>query len=236
MDFPDPEGKIHVVIRKYNDETASRNHEMLSIMSDGSKGIHPHATSFKNVKKFFEPPDYFLIADPDEIYDVETFPVITEYVAKKNPKAMRVSAYEYGVNWNRRVPEDVYMHHVFGFVKAGVIFEERRVITWNEHRLRKLLLFLKLNLSFANNILGYINCPKEVGIFHHGAYLRRTKEKMIEKMNKHSHPANHDPEYLERILNQKYDYIPTASLPANIRNGKWPSEFWSDDIYINKSK
>ncbi len=236
LDFPDSEGKIHVVMRRYNDETASRNHEMLSIMSDGSKGIHPHANSISSIKKFFEPPDYFLIVDADEIYDPETLPAISEYLAEKKPRAMRVSAYEYGFNWNSRVPENVYIHHVFGFVKAGVMFAERRVITWNEHRLKKMLSFLKLNKKLANNILGYINCPKEIGMFHHGSYVRKNKKKMEEKMVKHSHPSNHDPEYLEKVLNQKYDYIPTASLPMNIRNGRWPLEFWSDASYVNNEE
>ena len=232
LDFPDPEGKIHLVSRKYNDETTSRNHEMMSILCDGSKGVRPHGLPQQEIKKFFEPPDYFLIVDADEIYDVETFPFIIEYLAKKKPKAMRVSAYEYGFNWNRRVPEDVYIHQVFGFIKAGVMFEERRVITWNEHRLKKILSFLNLNEKLVYKILGYISCPKEIGMFHHGAYVRRNKEKMIEKMNKHSHQVNHDPKYLEKILAQRYEFIPALSLPVNIRNGTWPAEFWENQTKI----
>ncbi len=67
-------------------------------------------------------------------------------------------------------------------------------------------------------------------MFHHGAYVRKNKKKMEEKMIKHSHLSNHDPKYLEKKLNQKYNHIPTALLPANIRDGKWPREFWSEDI------
>lgn len=227
LDFKDPEGKVHVVARRYNDETASRNHEMLSIMSDASKGIRPHAVPLNEVKKFFEPPDYFLIVDADEIYDVETMPAIIEYLSKKKPKAMRVSAYEYGFNWNMRVPPDVWLHHQFGFVKAGLMFQERRVLTWNEHRIKKLLSFLKLNPKFSNKMLGYVDCPKEVGMFHHAAYVRRDRQKMMEKMSKHSHPENKDPEYLEKILAQQYEVVPTANLPVNIREGNWPAEFWA---------
>ncbi len=228
LEFPDPEGKINVVVRKYNDETASRNHEMMSILSDASRGIKPHGVSLKQVRNFFEPPDYFLIADADEFYDVETFPAIIDYLNEKKPKAMRVSAYEYGFNWNMRVPPDVWIHHQFGFIRAGVMFEERRVITWNEHRVKKLLSFLNLDIKLSNKLLGYIDCPKEVGMFHHGAYVRRNKEKMIEKMNKHSHSENHNPDYLKKILEQKYDFIPTDQLPSNIKNGNWPQEFWGN--------
>jgi len=226
LDFPDPEGKVHVVARRYNDETASRNHEMMSIMCNGSKGIKPHGVPLEQVQGFFEPPDYFLIVDADEIYDVDTFPAIVEYLEKKKPKAMRVSAYEYGFNWNMRVPADTWIHHQFGFVKAGVLFEERRVITWNEYRIKKLLSRLRLSPHLSNKILGYIDCPREVGMFHHGAYVRRDKQKLIEKMTKHSHPENHDPNYLENILKQKYDFIPTDQLPRNIREGVWPPQFW----------
>ena len=45
-------------------------------------------------------------------------------------------------------------------------------------------------------------------------------------MKKHSHPENHDPEYLERILKQEYDFIPNEKLPLNIREGNWPVEFF----------
>lgn len=226
LNFPDPESKINVVARRYNDETASRNHEMMSVLCDGSKGIRPHAVSMAQVKHFFEAPDYFLIVDADEIYDVETLPGIIDYLKIKKPKAMRVSAYEYGFNWNMRVPEEVWLHHQFGFVKAGVLFEERRVITWNEYRLKKLLRFFKLKETLSNPILGYIDCPQEVGMFHHGAYVRRNHAKMIEKMTKHSHRENHDPGYLENVLKQKYMLIPTAQLPVNIRTGNWPYEFF----------
>jgi hypothetical protein len=227
LDYPDPEGKIHVITRRYNDETASRNHEMMSVLANASEGIKPHGVSLKEVKQFFEPPEYFLIVDADEIYDVATFPAIVEYLQQKKPTAMRVSAYEYGFNWNLRVPPETWVHHQFGFVKAGVMFEERRVITWNEYRLKKFLSLLKMDQKLSNKVLRYTDCPKEVGIFHHGAYVRRDKQKMMEKMSKHSHPENHDPLYLEKVLQQKYDFIPTAALPINIREGSWPEEFFA---------
>ncbi len=227
LDFPDPHGKVHVIARRYNDETSSRNHEMMSILSNGSKGVRPHGVPIEQVIKFFEPPDYFLIVDADEIYDVETFPAIIEYLAKKKPEAMRVSAFEYGFNWNLRVPPETWIHHQFGFVKAGQMFEERRVLTWNEHRLKKLLSILKLKTLLSNKILGYVDCPREVGMFHHAAYVRKDQQKIVEKMSKHSHPENHDPAYLERILKQQYDFIPTNQLPINIQQGIWPMEFWN---------
>src|SRR4051794_31458039 len=86
LDFPDPQDKVHVIARRYNDETASRNHEMMSILCDASRGIKPHGVSIEKVKQFFEPPDYFLVVDADEIYDAETFPAIVQYLKEKKPK------------------------------------------------------------------------------------------------------------------------------------------------------
>lgn len=226
LSFDDPEGKIHVVIRRYNDETASRNHEMEAILTDSSKNIQSHGVLLEKIKEFHKPPDYFLIVDADEIYDVETLPSILDYLAKKKPNGMRVSAYEYGWNWNRRVPREVYIHHHFGFVKAGIFFKQRRVVSWNEIRLKHLLKKFKLNPNAASNFYSFIDCPWEVGIFHHAAYVRRNKEKMIEKMNKHSHLENHDPEYLEKILSQRYEFVETTQLPVNIQQGNWPKEFF----------
>ena len=230
LDFPDPAGKVNVITRKYNDETASRNHEMMSVLCDASAGIQPHGVPLQQVKNFFEPPDYFLIVDADEIYDVETFPAIVEYLSEKKPKAMRVSAYEYGLNWNLRVPPDVWLHHQFGFIKAGVMFEERRVINWNEYRLQKLFSILKLNKKLSNKVMGYLDCPREAGMFHHASYVRRDQQKMMEKMSKHSHAQNHDPAHLEKVLTQHYDFIPKSQLPINIREGNWPAEFWDKRI------
>lgn len=226
LSFPDPKGKIHLVVRRYNDETASRNHEMESILIDPSRNIQSHGVSIEDIKAFHRAPDYFLVVDADEIYDMATFPAIIEYLAKKKPTGMRVSAYEYGWNWNRRVPSEVYIHHHFGFIKAGVLFKQRRVVSWNEIRLKHVLKKCKANPAIVSKIFGFIDCPWEVGNFHHGAYVRRNKEKMIEKMNKHSHLENHDPDYLENILSQRYEFIETSQLPINIQQGKWPEEFF----------
>lgn len=72
----------------------------------------------------------------------------------------------------------------------------------------------------------------DVGMFHHASYVRKDKQKMIEKMSKHSHPQNHDPAHLEKVLAQKYDFIPTVELPFNIREGNWPIEFWGNSASI----
>ena len=142
---------------------------------------------------------------------------------------MRVSAYEYGHTWNHRVPPNVYLHHQFGFVQAGLVFESRRVITFNEQRLRKLLQILRLPGGIASYLYGFLDCPRDVAMFHHAAYVRRTRQALIDKARKHSHKFEYmDETWIDKVLQQEYEYVPTSTLPVNIRDGRWPEEFLAD--------
>jgi hypothetical protein len=217
------------VVRRYIDETVSRNHEMLSLLTRPARGVLPHAWPVDEVLRVQTPPDYFLVVDADEIYDADTVPAILEYVQSKQPRGMRVSAYEYGRTWNQRVPADVYLHHQFGFVKAGLLFESRRVVTFNEQRLRKLLQILRLPGGLASSFYGFRDCPREVGMFHHACYVRRGRQGLIDKIRKHSHRAEYMNEaWVEKVLGQAYEYVPTSALPRNIREGRWPAEFFDE--------
>jgi hypothetical protein len=226
LSYPDPEGKIHLVVRKYNDETASRNHEMMAMMCDASKGIMTHGTPMPEIQRFHEKPDYFLICDADEIYDINTFPAIVDYLKQKKPRGMKVSAYNYYYNWNRRMTREEYVHHHFGFIKAGLMFEQRRVLNWNESRLNKFFLKFGLKQNIGSWFFSFIDCPWEVGMLHHAGYIRRNMEKMREKMSKHSHLEAHPDSFLQSNLNLKFPFTPTAELPENIRNGNWPDNFF----------
>ena len=226
LSYPDPEGKIHLVVRRYNDETASRNHEMMSVMCDASKGILTHGTAAEQIRKFHKKPDYFLICDADEVYDINTFPAIVAYLEKKKPRGMKVSAYNYYYTWNRRMPREEYVHHHFGFIKAGLMFEQRRVLNWNESRLNKFFANIGFKKNIGSWLFNYIDCPWEVGMLHHAGYIRRNMEKMKEKMSKHSHLEAHPDSFLESNLNLKFPFTRTELLPENIRNGNWPPNFF----------
>lgn len=225
LDFPDPEGKIHLIVRRYNDETASRNHEMGAILHNAAKGILSHGVSIEQVQAFHATPDYFLICDADEIFDEASFPAIVEYLQKKQPNGMRISGYNYFFNWNRREPREKYVHKHFGFVKAGIFFQQRRVLNWNESRINHFFKKIGFN-NLGSKLYNFIDCPWEVGMMHHAGYVRRNKEKLLEKMQKHSHLENHSPDYLEKILSQDYEFVHTQDLPLNIQNGNWPINFF----------
>ena len=227
LSYPDPKGKIHLVVRRFNDETASRNHEMKAMMYNASKGIISHGVSLDEIHKFHARPDYFLICDADEIYDINTIGVIIDYLKLKKPSGMRVSAYDYFGNWNRRLPREEYVHHHFGFVKAGLFFKQRRVITWNESRLNNFFAsFLGTNKKIGSYLHGFIDCPWDIGMLHHAGYVRRNRQKYLDKISKHSHLEIQNETYLETVLNKEFSFIETIDLPENIQKGDWPPNFF----------
>ena len=124
------------------------------------------------------------------------------------------------------MPREQYVHHHFGFIKAGLLFEQRRVLNWNESRLNKFFAKLGFKQNIGSKLFNYIDCPWEVGIFHHAGYIRRDMEKMKEKMSKHSHLEAHPDSFLESNLNLQFPFTPTNLLPENIQNGHWPSNFF----------
>lgn len=226
LNFHDPEGKIHLVCRRYRDETTARNHEMQAICAQPQRGILTHGVPMKEIEKYHEQPDYFLIVDADEIYDVDTLAGIIDHLAEKRPRGMRVTGHQYLWTWNQRIPTKAVHHHHFGFVRAGMLFEMRRTFSFNEHRLQKFLRMVHLP-DFSAALYGFIDCPIEVGVFHHGSYLGGAK-RVVDKFAKHSHPEANCPEYIASIGALPYDLIPTMKLPRNIREGDWPAKFFDE--------
>ena len=58
LGFPDPDAKIHLVVRRHIDETVSRNHEMLSLLTRPARNVLPHAWPIEEVLRVQAPPDY----------------------------------------------------------------------------------------------------------------------------------------------------------------------------------
>jgi hypothetical protein len=221
--FPDPDGKIHLVVRRWPDEAAARNAEMLGHTVRPDRGVMSHGSELDRIRRFHEPPDYFLIVDADEFYDVSTFGRILDYLGDRRPRGMRVTGLQYRFSWNERIPLHVVRHHHFGFLRPGVTFEMRRTVSWNESRLQKLLKLCHMPDASAR-MFGFIDCPVEVGVFHHGSYLGGP-QRLVTKFAKHSHPDVNTPEYVASIATLPHDYVTTPDLPVNIREGAWPTGF-----------
>lgn len=221
LDHPDPDGKIHLVVRRWRDQAAALNCEMEALSSEPHRGIDSHGSSEEEIRRLHETPDYFLIVDADEFYDPETFGDIVEYLDDRRPRAMRVHGCNYKGTWNRRATDFEFCQ--FGFVKPGLAFEHVRELTWNESRLSKLLRLLRLP-DVSKRVFGFCTCPKEVGVFHHGCWLGGN-ERLEKKHKRSAHVWAHDDEYIESIQEIETEFIPTEELPPNIRNGEWPEGY-----------
>jgi hypothetical protein len=224
LGFSDPEGKIHLVVRKFPDEAAARNSEMLSLMARPALCVMSHGSSKARIHEFHKVPDYFLIVDADEFYDPETFPEILKYLDQKRPRGMRVNGFNYVKTWNRRVPSNVVRFCHFGFVKPGVLFKMRRTVSWNESRFAKLLQLMHLP-DFSARLWGFIECPWSVGFFHHGCWLGGER-RLLEKSARSSHAEFDKSGYPEKVAATPHTFIPTEQLPPNLRDGSWPPEFY----------
>lgn len=222
LSYPDEAGKINLCVRRLPDEAAARNMEMLSCNKKSYRHTLSHGRSMEEIAAFHNPPDYFWVIDADEIYDTATIPDILQYLSSKTPRGMRITGYNYLRDWNHRVPREVVDFTHFGFIKPGILFEQRRVISWNQSRLSKLFKTLHLP-DWSDKIYGFINCPESIGVFHHGCWLG-DNTRIAEKFSKSSHRESKDRESdaVDKISSQ---YIPFNQLPVNIRQTVWPDNY-----------
>lgn len=222
-DFPDPEGKIHLVLRRFPDEAAARNHEMLAIACHRAANVQPHGRKLADIRAFHSPPDYFLIVDADEIYDVETLPRILDHLARRRPRGLRVMGHNYVGSWNRRVPASAVSFVHFGFLRPGVLFCNRRWVSWNESRLQKACRMLRLP-DFSGRIFGFETCPAEVGVFHHGCWLGDSA-RLLEKKRKSSHQGDLAATLIDNLAAMPSEFISEDRVPKNIREAAWPEGY-----------
>lgn len=225
--FPDPERKIHLVLRRFPDEAAARNSEMLAVSSKPHRRIMSHGSSEADIRAFHDVPDYFFIVDADEIYDDESLPRIIDYLSAHKPRGMRIHGYNYVRSWNHRVPREVVRFCHFGFLRRGVLFKMRRTVTWNESRFAKLLAIARLP-DVSARLWGFLECPPDIGMFHHGCWLGDS-DRLTGKARRSSHQEINKPSYLDEVSALPSEYINTADLPRAIRDADWPIGYLDRD-------
>ncbi len=224
LDHPDPEGKIHLVARRWRDQAAALNCEMAALSANAAKGVVSHGSDADAIKSFHRTPDYFWIVDADEFYDPATVPRMLDYLERRRPRGMRVHAYNYVTTWNRRVPMEEVRFCQFGFVRLGVRFTTIREISWNEHRLSKLLRLLRFP-DISARLFGFIECPKDVAIFHHGCWLGG-RDRLQAKGAKSAHTWANAPDYAASVSRHRFEWVPASTLPSSIRKGHWPDDYF----------
>lgn len=231
LNYPDPEGKIHMIVRRWRDQAAALNSEMLGLATQPARYIQSHGTSLEEIRAFHATPDYYLIVDADEFYDIDTLPHILDYLSLKRPRGMRMLGYNYLRTWNRRVPTETIRFAQFGFLRPGVMVKYIRTINWNEGRISKILRNLRLP-DFSARIYGFIDCPKEIGVFHHGSWLG-SDDRLLQKMQKSAHKGDWGMSYIRELDTLPTVFIPTEQLPRNIREGVWPETFFEQPPIIS---
>jgi hypothetical protein len=219
LDYPDPQGKIHLVMRRYPDEAAARNSEMKALVARPDRGIMSHGSPMDRIRSFHAEPDYFWIVDADEIYDTTTLPAILDRLERRRPRGMRVHGLNHLRTWNRQVPFEVVPFAHFGFLRPGINFECRRTVSWNESRLAKAFRMLRLP-DFSARAFGFETCPREVGFFYHGCWLGG-RQRLAAKVAKSSHGDTNNSEYRSMVEAYPTRFVPRESLPLNIREGAW---------------
>lgn len=224
MNHSDPEGKIQLVVRRWRDQAAALNCEMAALSSRAARGVIGHGSPPQEIARFHATPDYVWIVDADEFYDPATIPAMLELLSREKPRGMRVHAYNYLGTWNRRVPMEVVDFCQFGFVRPGVRFTTIRQVSWNESRLSKLLGLLRLP-DFSARAFGFIECPKDVAIFHHGCWLG-DHARLRAKGAKSAHTWADTPDYPRSVSSHPTVYVPSHELPATIRDGEWPADYF----------
>jgi len=104
----------------------------------------------------------------------------------------------------------------------------RRTVSWNESRFAKFLKICRLP-DFSARLWGFIECPPEIGIFHHGCWLG-SRSRLVDKASKSSHQENNFASYPEAIDEYPTTYVPTGDLPTSIRRADWPTEFFEQSM------
>jgi hypothetical protein len=221
--FPDPEGKIHLVLRRWRDQAAALNCEMSALASNSHAGVCSHGTDMAEIQRFHDPPDYFWIVDSDEFYDAASVPRVLEYLETRRPRGMRMIGYNYIGSWNRRVPLEVVRFCQFGFLRPGVRFESIRHTNFNESRLSKLLSLLHVP-DFSARLFGFIECPPAVGVFHHGCWLG-DRARLTAKFSRSAHQWAQTSAHVDSLKDFPFETIPTLDLPQSIRDADWPEGY-----------
>jgi hypothetical protein len=230
----DPERKIDLIVGDETNEARSRNRAM--------DYAHPRRQSTRVQRQHADdgvrsPVDYFLIIDPDEIYEEGTLPRLVDYAAQRRLPIYRVAAVRYFKRWCYRIDG---LEWSTALVRADVRFthlRNRKIPLWRRVSSRIPL----LPRSAAVTIRRSEDVPAGVGVFHHGSYVG-PRERIAEKLGSFGHADEVEGDWMSRIwdewtpatrnFNPAWPKLfPSATelrlsdLPAEIRDFPWPAEY-----------
>ncbi|HXY93221.1 MAG TPA: hypothetical protein VEP49_12140 [Acidimicrobiia bacterium] len=230
----DPERKIDLIVTNEINEARARNRAM--------DYAAPRSRSVRVVRQHdrdpgFEPPDYFLIIDADEIYEGVAMERLIAYVARDRRRVYRVPCVRYFKRWNYRIEGYEW---AFAFVRADWRIQHIRGRRANIVR-RGAAHIPGMPAAAAARLRGFVDIPADVGVFHHGSYVG-PRERIAAKLGSFGHQHQvpdgwltdvYDPWTPDaRDFNPAFpDLFPSAerldveALPAEIVDRAWPSDY-----------
>ena len=220
MKVPDPENKLRLVVERDTSHLPGVNGE--ARLRNAAIALDPAA-------------DYYLIVDADEIWPADVLRECWQEVQRTRWAGYRISSHTYFRRWNYRVVEPAPGYRPFVFLRRGFLFEDNRQIQW--HSPARWREYLRTGRK-----------PKTVHFapelrLHHGSCVG-DDERILNKIRNYSHADGVDSGWYERVwrnfdpglrdfhyfpdrpeLYESLVSIPTADLPPEINQCRWP-EGW----------
>lgn len=230
----DPDRKIDLIIASETNEARSRNRAMdFANPTHRSRRVRKqHAGDLP-----LPQPDYFLIIDPDEIYDVDGVQRLAEYASRDRLPIYRVAAHRYFKRWIYRVDGFEWST---ALVRADMRLKSLR--NWEPAFWRRVARAAPgLSPRARSRILCIADVPPEIVVFHHGSYVG-PRERIVAKLASFGHAAEVRRGWLEAVYDRwtpasrnfnpvwpelypSAEEIPLSALPPAIRESTWPDGY-----------
>jgi hypothetical protein len=233
----DPDRKIELLVGAQSNEARSRNRVMDLVAPRGGAGDVAAQGAYDIAP---EPPDYFLVVDPDEVWTGEDLERLRAFVARDRLPCYRAGAHRYFKRWRYRI-EGLEWSTVA--IRADVRFHDLRNIRYPLWR-RTGSRVPVLPSSLRQRIRRCADVPADVAVFHHGSYVG-PRDRIAAKLRSFGHAHQVQPGWMEEVwdlwtpemrdLNPAWPELYPAArridideLPPAVRAHRWPPEFLDD--------
>jgi hypothetical protein len=230
----DPDRKIDLIVMSETNEARARNRAM-DFAAPRSASLRVRRQHDRDPS--YLSPDYFLIVDADEIYEAGTLERLSTYISRDRKPLYRVPCVRYFKRWNYRIDGHEW---TIALVRADQRLPYLRLRRPSVVR-RVAARVPRLPRSWRERLLGYVDIPPEVGVFHHGSYVG-PRSRIEAKLQSFGHAHEVDPSWIDdvwdvwtpgaRDFNPAYPdlfpsatHVPVHALPAEIVSFGWPAEY-----------
>jgi hypothetical protein len=229
----DPDRKVDLLVSRETNEARNRNKAMDFAAQFGR---HRRVVQQHSDDPVAPDIDYFWVVDADEIYTADDVRRLAAHLARTRRRFYQIQGITYFKTWNHPIEGE---HHYTSFVRSDQRLGMRR--NPRPNLLSRVLARLPLPEKMLLRAQGIDRVPKEVGVFHHGAYVG-PRDRISQKVSSFSHsdeiPARWLSEVWDQWTPQTRNFhpvepsafpgardIPTSALPPEIRDFPWPDGY-----------